>query len=262
MRGARGAGYAARWVLAEAALAAGLAALALFPDRAGAEAVLDAFTGVNFTRDADVRIEQPAAGNDFTVHGLSFEPHPGEKAPYYGVRAGYFFGEAPAWFGLALEFFHFKTIGEVGDVRRISGTRGGVAVDGRLPVNTVVQQFELSNGLSYVTLDALARYGFLTDATDFPHGRLQLYAGVGAGPAIAYTYSTIDGVKRAGGYEVAGAGVQGFVGVRFLVWKHVGLFVEGKYTHSWLTVGVAKGGQAEVTEESAHAVVGLTVALP
>ncbi len=231
-------------------------------DPADAEPVLDVFTGVNFTQDADVKVKQPAVGNDFTVHDLPFAARLSEGAPYYGVRAGYFFGEAPAWFGLALEFFHFKIVGETGTTREVSGTRGGRPFDGRVPVNTVVQRFESSNGVNYLMLDAIGRYGLFEDAEDFPHGRLQLYAGAGAGPVFTYARSTIDGVSRSPGYELAGGGAQGFAGARFMLFKYLGLFVEGKYTYSRLTVGVAQGGTADVTEQSFHVLGGLTFALP
>jgi hypothetical protein len=105
------------------------------------------------------------------------------------------------------------------------------------------------------------RRGFLVDDEDYPHGRLQLYAGVGAGPVVTYARSTIDGVSRAAGYELAGAGVQGFAGIRLLLFKNVGIFAEGKYTHADLTVGV-KGGHADLTEQSFHVVGGLSLVLP
>lgn len=238
-----------------------LAGLVLGPRPARAEPFLDAYTGVNFTRDADLRVKQGSSGNDFTVHDLSFSPRLSDGAPYWGVRAGYFFGEEPAWFGLAIEFFHFKIVGETGDTREISGTRTGQPFDARVPVNTAVQRFESSNGVNYLTLDLLVRRGFLVDDEDYPHGRLQLYAGVGAGPVITYARSTIDGVSRAAGYELAGAGVQGFAGIRLLLFKNVGIFAEGKYTHADLTVGV-KGGHADLTEQSFHVVGGLSLVLP
>lgn len=257
--GSSGGRWTRRGVLA-AALVTGGGLAAAGP--ASAEPFLDVFTGRNFTRDADVTFRQPAAGSDFTVHGLSFAPRLSEGAPYYGARAGYFFGDAPARLGLALEFFHFKVVAETADARRISGTLGGDRVDTTVPVNAVVQRFSISNGVSYVMLDGLARYGLLADRKDYPHGRIQLYAGAGAGPVVAYTYSTIAGTRHTTGYELAGAGLQGFAGVRVLLFRHVGLFVEGKYTAAWLTVGVAGGGEGELTEQSAHLVGGLSVTLP
>lgn len=228
---------------------------------AGAEPFLEGFSGVNVTRDADVRIRQPAATSDFTVHDLSFTPRLSDGAPYYGLRAGYFFGEEPAWLGVALELFHFKVRGEVQDARRVSGTLDGSPVDARLPVDTVVQRFSIANGINYLMVDAIVRRGLLVDE-DYPHGRVQLYAGAGAGPVITYTYSTVRGERRSTGYELGGPGVQAFAGVRVLLFRHVGLFVEGKYTHAWLGVGVPRDGQADVTESSVHLVGGLSLVFP
>jgi hypothetical protein len=247
-------------LLAALAVAAALGAVPL--RGAGAEPFLDGYSGTNFTRDADLTIEQPAVGNDFTIRDLSFDPVHGDGAPYYGVRAGYFFGEAPSWFGLALEFFHFKMSAETDGTRDVSGTIGGTSIAARLPVAGVVQHFSLTNGLSYVTLDALVRHGFLVDDEDFPHGRLQLYAGVGVGPVIGYPRSRIQGVDSEPGYQLAGVGGQGFAGVRFLLFRNVGLFAEGKVTYSRLTVDVARGGTAELTEQSLHLVGGITLMFP
>ena len=241
-----------------------LALLALEPGRARAEVFLDAYTGINFTQDADLKVKQNSVGNDFTVHDLSYGSRWTEGAPYWGVRAGYFFGEDPAWFGLAVEFFHFKVVGETADTRDITGTHAGQPINVRAPVNTVVQRFESSNGVSYLTLDLIARWGLLVEDyyDEYPHGRLQLYVGVGAGPVFTYARSTIDGASKTAGYEVAGPGVQGFAGVRFLLFKYVGLFAEGKFTHSDLTMSVAKGGHADLTEQSFHVVGGLSIVLP
>ena len=196
------------------------------------------------------------------MHGLSFEPPRGEKAPYYNVRVGYGFGEAPASFGLGLEVFHFKIVGETSDVRRITGTHGGLPVAARAPVDAAAQRFERSKGLHDLNVEALDRSGLLKDAQTFSRGRLQLYGEAGAGPAVPCTASTIDGVRRTAGSEVGGVGVEGFAGLRFLLGKPLGVFVEPKYTHMWLTVGVATGGHADVTEPSAQVVGGLTVVSP
>jgi hypothetical protein len=228
---------------------------------AAGELFLDAFTGVSFTRDADVHVKQPAAGNDFTVHDLSFSPGLSEGVPYYGFRAGYFLSSVP-WLGFGMEFFHFKMFGETGDTRLVSGTRGGAPIDAQIPVNSVIQRFNNSNGISYVTPEVLVRYGLIPDDERFPYGRLQLYGGVGVGPVVTYTYATIDGVRHTSGYELAGAGVQGFAGARFLLFKYLGLFMEGKLTYSELSIGVGRGGHADVTEQSAHLVGGVTVTLP
>jgi lipid A oxidase len=236
-------------------------AAAAWPSSARAEFVLDFFTGSSDTASADVKVRQRAAGNDFTVKDLSFDGKSFEDPPYYGARVAYFFEDLP-WLGVGVEFFHFKLFGETGESRPITGTRGGAPINVTAPVDSVVQSFNISHGVNYLTLDVIARYGFFHDADDFPGGRLQLYLGGGLGPVIAHAETRIDNVSAEPGYEVGGLGVQGFAGVRFMLFKYVGLFVEGKITHSNLTVGVARGGEAEVDETTLHVVGGLTIAIP
>jgi hypothetical protein len=236
-------------------------AIAAGPALAAAEPFLDLFTGTVDTGSADVRIKQPEAGSDFTIKGLSFSDRSFEEPPYVGARAGYFFEGLP-WLGVGLEYFHFKMIGEVSASRQVTGTRRGAPIDATVPVNAFVQQFSVSNGVSYVSLDVLARYGFLADPEGHPRGRLQLYAGGGVGPVITYALTTIDGVASRSGYELGGVGVQGFAGLRFMLLRQVGVFVEGKVTRASLTVGVARGGEGRVDETSRHIVAGITLVLP
>lgn len=227
---------------------------------ASAEFFIDAYTGRSFTNDADVKIKQSGLGNDFTVNELSFDDESFGDWPYYGIRAGYFFEKYP-WFGTAIEFFHFKIVGETDETKRFTGTRGGAPINAQTRVDSVVQQFEITHGVNYVTLDALFRYSLFKDPDRFPHGRVQLYGGFGAGPVITHAENTVEGLKNDGGYEVGGAGVQAFVGVRTLLFKHFGVFAEYKFSHSGLEVDVA-GGDGEVDENTHHIVGGITIPLP
>jgi hypothetical protein len=245
------------WLLAVAFVLAAAAG----PATARAEITFEAFTGVSDTSGADLRITQSAAGNAFTVKDLSFDDRSFDPAPYYGFRAMYFFERAP-WLGVGAEWFHFKIYGETAETRRIVGTRGGAPYDVTGPVDSVVQRFNLPNGVSYVTADVMARYGFFRDPDDYPGGRLQVYLGGGVGPVVAYPVSRIDGIKSTPGYEVAGVGVQGFAGIRVMLFKYFGVYLEGKLTHSSLTVGVSRGGEASLDETTRHLVGGITIAIP
>jgi lipid A oxidase len=241
-------------------LAVGLV-LAGLPGAAAAEPFFDLFTGASDTSRADVHVKQSKAGNDFTIHSLSFGDKSFEDPPYYGLRLGYFF-EAVPWLGVSLEFFHFKILGETSEPRDISGTRAGAPISTTARVDSVVQRFNITHGVNYLMADVMVRHGLWKEPEDYPAGRVQLYAGAGVGPVIAHAETTIEGVKREPGYEVGGVGVQGFAGVRVLVFKYLGLFAEGKITHSSLTVGVARGGEARLDETSRHIVVGLTAVWP
>jgi hypothetical protein len=128
-------------------------------------------------------------------------------------------------------------------------------------VDSVVQQFQITHGVNYLTLDILFRYSLLPDGERFRHGRVQLYGGVGLGPVITHAENRIDQVKNDEAYEVAGAGVQAFIGARALLFKYFGVFAEYKFTHSRLEVGAA-GGDGRVTENTHHLAWGVTIPLP
>ena len=228
---------------------------------ARAEMFVDLYTGNSFTLDGDIRVKQPALGNDFTLESVSFpDSHSFSGAPYYGLRLGYFFEQYP-WLGTAIEYFHFKMFADTSGNKRLTGTRDGSSVDTSVPVGSVIQQFQITHGVNYLMLDALLRYPLLKDPERFPKGRVQLYGGAGVGPVITHAEDVIDNVPNDARYEVAGAGVQGFVGVRALLFKYVGAFVEYKFTHSSLNVS-AGYGRAYVGENTHHIVGGLTFSLP
>lgn len=233
-----------------------LLALAI-PSHVWAEVFLDLYLGKSFTQDSDIHIKQSRLASDYTFEDVTFDDHSFESPLYYGLRAGYFFESHP-WLGLGVEFFHFKIKADASEVRPFRGTRDGSSVAGAVPVNSVVQRFEVSHGVNYLTLDALFRYPLLTSPERFPHGRLQLYTGVGLGPVIAYPEMRIDNVRAEPGYEIAGLGVQGFVGMRFPIFKYLGAFGEYKFTHSALSVSVPSG-TGRVQENTHHLVGGLTI---
>ncbi len=237
-----------------------LAGMVWMVSPASAEFFVDAYTGRNFTNDADVKIKQSGLGNDFTVEELSFDDESFGDYPYYGMRFGYFFKKYP-WFGTAIEFFHFKIVGEVDETKRITGTRGGAPINTKTRVNTVVQQFDITHGVNYVMFDALFRYSLFKDPERFPHGRLQLYGGFGVGPVITHAENEVEGIENDGEFELGGPGVQAFVGARTLLFKYFGVFAEYKFSHSDLEVDVP-GGDAELDENSHHIVGGITIPLP
>lgn len=239
--------------------AALLVALAVAPE-AAAEPFLDLYTGKSFTQNSDVRIRQPSQQDKFTFDDVSFKDESFDLPPYYGARLGYYFEKYP-WLGVGAEFFHFKIIADTTESKRLSGTNRGSPVNATVPMDSVVQTFQLTHGVNYLTADVLLRYSLLEEPERFPRGRLQLYGGAGVGPVIAHPETRIDGASNDGPYQVAGVGVQAFVGARVMLFKYVGLFTEYKFTHSSLDVSVARG-TGSFEENTHHIVGGLTFTLP
>lgn len=227
---------------------------------AAAEPFLDLYTGKSFTQSSDITVKQPTLSNDYTFKDVSFDDESFETPPWYGLRAGYYFESYP-WLGTAIEFFHFKMVTDTSENKRLMGIRDGTIVDTTARVNSIIQQFQITHGVNYLTLDALVRYRFLEDREQFRKGRVQLYGGLGVGPVIAHAENVVDDVRNGEGYEVGGVGIQAFVGARALLFKHFGLFAEYKFTHSGLEIGVA-AGVGMVEENTHHLVGGVTIPLP
>jgi len=227
---------------------------------AAAEPFLEAYMGKSFTLASDIRLRQPGLGNEFTVEEVSFDDESFSGPPHWGWRAGYFFEQYPS-FGVALEYLHFKVIAETSELKRLRGILRGSPIDTTARVDSIVQQFQITHGVNYVTLDALFRYPLLQDPERLRHGRVQLYGGLGIGPVIVHAENRIEQLKNDKGYEVTGPGVQAFAGARALLFKHFGVFAEYKFTHSRLHVGVASG-DGRLTEDTHHIIWGVTIALP
>lgn len=258
-RGQRGDGSTTRAGkgLAVGALLVALALATAAP--AAAEFFLEGYTGTNLTLDSDLHIKQ-SGGTDFTYSDVSWLAKPFSGSPYHAARGGYFLETIP-WLGFAVDFFHFKVFAEVDDTRRLSGTVAGAPVGGSAQVGALVQKFQVSHGVNYFMLDALFRHGLFKDAERFPKGIVQLYGGVGLGAVLAHGESVVRNVAAEPGYEWSGIGVQAVAGVRVLFWKYLGVFAEYKFTHSGVDVGVASG-RAKLTENTHHAVGGISVYLP
>ena len=77
-------------------------------------------------------------------------------------------------------------------------------------------------------------------------------------PVIGHPETRVENVRSEPGYELAGLGVQGFVGARFLILKNLGVFTEYKFSHSALEVAVPSG-QGRVQENTHHLVGGITI---
>lgn len=155
---------------------------------------------------------------------------------YYSVRVGYHprpAREGAIDFGVELELLHDKAYYVSGD-----------DPDG------VVQHFELSDGINYLLLNAVARRS-IGVTPDFPHGRLQLLTRVGAAPVVTAPSSTIRGRPQGHdlhgtgrGYQLAGFGLQAAVQVRRFVLPWLALSAEGKFTYSATRQRIADGTAA------------------
>ncbi|MEW6282439.1 MAG: hypothetical protein AB1758_27775, partial [Candidatus Eremiobacterota bacterium] len=202
------------------------------------------YTGFNSNLNSDVRVLQPGPGNDLTFHDVVWDAKPfNHETPYYGYRIGYFLEDVP-WLGVMLDYTHFKYFARTSNTVRVTGTRFGAPFDATVPMDGIVEEYEVCHGLNMVTFNAVGRLQ-LDVSEEFPHGRFQPYAGFGLGPTVHHPEIEVDGMEAPVVYQWGGLGVQGLVGVSFLLIPEVDLFLEYKFTHTDADHDLALGkGQA------------------
>lgn len=216
---------------------------------------LKLYSGVALTENSDLEIRRPAGLLDVTIRDVTWEDYSlsAPSAPYIGVRAGCFSARRP-WLGVALDFIHFKVFAETHRTVRIDGIVGGAPLDQRVTMNQIVQRYDVGNGVNMLLVSGVARARLRRDG-DFPEGRLRPYAGLGAGPSILYTQSTVSGEER-GGYELGRLGAQAALGIEYRISRRWDTFAEYKRTYTRANGSIA-GGDSETTLETDHFVVGV-----
>lgn len=227
---------------------------------AEAESYLYGYFGQAWTGDTDLTLRQPSRGNDVTFSDVEFVDRSFERPWYYGFKAGHYFAGLP-WFGLELEFFHFKAYALDDKTYPVSGTRSGAPIGGSVRMDTIVQSFNISHGVNVISLNALARHGFMPSER-FPHGRLQAYGGFGLGAVINHAEAVMDGLES-GSYQIDDSpSYQVLLGFRFfpvdlgLRWGNPAIFAEYKFTHLTPDFDINQGS-GEVTFDTHHIVFGL-----
>jgi len=202
-----------------------------------------AYLGGAANHNSKLKIEQPARATSLELRGVSWQGRSLEPPVYYGYRLGYFFGS----FGVEAEFIHQKIYARPDRLVEAQGTLHGQSVQGRLPLNALIEQFSVSHGLNML-LANLAWERRLAERTF-----LQLR--FGSGPTIPHPESTIRGESRQG-YELGRAAVQAAAGVEFRLWRGLHALGEYKFTRTRQKVTVVAGG-AETLVRSHHGVFGL-----
>jgi opacity protein-like surface antigen len=175
-----------------------LFAAACATEAARAEGFVDLRVGGAFTEDGDVELSVPG----FSVTGeTDFE-----DSVTGGGRLGYWFDSFP-WLGLAADVSYFAP--DIDD----GGTEIGV-----IPISPL-----------------LMMRAPLADDEEFPHGRIQPFAGIG--PGIFISLVDFDGSSDEESVDV---GLDVHAGLKYLITPNVGIFVQYRYT--WLEPEVEADG--------------------
>ena len=135
-----------------------------------------------------------------------------DPGPVLGVKAGYFLDSIP--------YLGFEGEGSIASNYR---PRQLVTFKPAISNFPVVAQ-EQGNLIWDMAFHIVGRYGFFPDPDkDIPFGRLQPYIGIGPGVGVLYFQN--DSAKN--------FGLDGEVGLRYMITKNIGAFVEWDYIKQW-----------------------------
>jgi len=203
---------------------------------ASAQWYIAGFMGLNETFPADVRVDR-GPGTSLTFHKVEFEAKPMSAPPYFGGRFGRLFGKDRR-IGVEFEFLHSKVIARTNAVYQVTGTANNIAIDQALPMNTLVERFQMTHGLNYFLGNVVARL-------PLGEGRFTFGARGGGGVTRPHAETTIGRVVQEQ-YEWAGLGAQGAAGLDGRLFGKLSAFGEYKVTYAKPEITLA-GGTGQMT---------------
>uniref|UniRef100_UPI000B8005E9 outer membrane protein n=1 Tax=Candidatus Entotheonella palauensis TaxID=93172 RepID=UPI000B8005E9 len=170
-------------------------------------------------------------------------------------RLTYWLSRQSPW-GLAVDFTHAKMLAELDEDVSVSDRRGGELVSTREVLGDSFVKLEFSHGHNLLTANVL--YRWLAHNRPAWFGRLQPYAGLGAGVAIPHV-EVITASSVTGDYQFAGPTLQGLAGLNIDLIKHLFVFAEFRLSYAHLDVDLQGGGSLEIDAWTYHFNIGLSL---
>jgi outer membrane protein W len=138
------------------------------------------------------------------------------SSPVVGMKLGYYFHKLP-YLGLEGDFFYSKPSAHSQNVK----LSPAFPPNNRIPGNQALFPGQDINQWT-LAIHIMARYGFIKD-DEVPFGRIQPYVGIGPGFTVIYALN--DSAKN--------FGIDGLVGVRYMLRKNLSVFTEFKINHQF-----------------------------
>jgi len=194
--------------------------------------------------DTDLELSRPG-DTHLTYSSVRWRDESFKMPLYLSLRTTWW---RRSW-GVGLDYTHAKAIAETGRVAPVQGRRAGAPAAGRERIADTLPHFEMSHGLNTATVNLLRRWS---------SGRLQPYAGLGAGVAVPHVEAVI-GDNRTDGYQWAGPAFEGRLGLALRLRRHLSAIAEYKLTYARVSADLAGGGSVEVAPRLHQLIVGFNV---
>jgi hypothetical protein len=168
------------------------------------------YLGYSYLPPTDWQFTENGTSNRTGVVAQGISTRPG---PMGGLKFGRYFDKAP-WFGMELETRFSRN--------NIPGKQGTITPPQPFQPSPLLSKYSDWFMIWAIQVNLLARYGFLKDK-EVTFGRLQPYIGLGTGFNI--DYARYDSTKN--------FALETQAGLKYMVNKNVGIFVEYKFTYQF-----------------------------
>jgi hypothetical protein len=223
-----------------------------------AELVIGVYTGASHTTPGFLRFTHAATGTGFEFSDVEWEGRSLRRPIYYGGRIGYLpWNRGRFQLGPEFEFIHAKAYVKPDQEVQVTGRFLGQEVAGFLPVDALIESFNISHGLNLVLGSLVAQYGVLPTAGR-PMGRLRLSARVGGGVNISHFETRLRNLPYHEQYAYGGPVMQLAGGAHVPLWGPLGAMGEYKYT-AVTPEGPINGGRVEARTDTHHIVGGIVL---
>ncbi|HEY0224523.1 MAG TPA: hypothetical protein VGC38_08425, partial [Pseudolabrys sp.] len=164
-------------------------------------------TSRQYWAPTDIHVSQPSQGNDFTVHGVQGHDEPDMSGflsgdlfgPQYNIRIGRFINDKRT-IGVELNFDHTKYTSTDGQVANVTGTIGGVPVNGNQALGGTYFRYLLHNGANSLMTNLVYRQPLLGETNETLS--LAFIGKAGAGIMVPHADNTILGNPNNVGQKV------------------------------------------------------------
>ena len=197
-------------------------------------------------------MDRPDVGDSLQFQAVQFDARPFHAAPYYGVRVTRFFSQART-LGIEFELLHNKVYARTGDTVRVRGTTAGMPIDALVPMDSLVQRYNQSHGLSFLLANLAWRRPL-----GHPGSRVAILLRTGVGPVVSGRDIVMPGLNVQG-YEISGLGGQAAAGLTTRIAGRISAMAEYKFTYARPEISLTGGGRSRMTAASHHLAVGLTI---
>ena len=168
--------------------------------------------------------------------------------PYYGIRIYHFLKTHPE-IGFGIDFIHFKVfLPDESQNVQIKGTDNKNKIDRTDDIHNYFYSFNVSHGVNHIGLSFVYRKMFLK-SEKYPDGKVQPYFSFHIAPCIPHHEIKLQGSElEAYSYQLKFPNL-GFaigLGSRFHLFNHLGIYIEYKYTYTFLRNLVFDNGEGKV----------------